>query len=185
MSAMALGRSGFCSWAGGLCALAFVSCGELIPEPTPRKESTDTDRIEFGKIPAVVPTLPVRWKLADLEGRSIDAMIIGKSGDSITLIRMSDGKRFELPVLRLSEEDQKRVRSLPTKTAPSRHPSESSHYRMAQAKLDETDARIAELTSILNTSDSRIQIRSAHSEMERLLTQRVKLLEDLKELEKY
>lgn len=165
--------------------MALVSCGELLPEPTPRKESVESDRLEYGKIPLVVPTLPVRWKLTDHSGRSIDAMIVGKSGDSITLIRVSDGKRFELPVVRLSEEDQKRVKPVPITMAPSRHPLESSHYRMTHSKLDEVDARIAELKVIMRTSNSLIQIRSADSETERLQNQRLELLEDLKELEKY
>lgn len=174
--------------------MLIVSCGDgLLPQPSREKsKSEDVGMIEeirefseLGKIPTFVPTLPVRWNITDLDGRTIDATIIGKNGSSITLIRNSDGKRFDLQISRLSADDQARVGQLGNKTPPSRHPMESSHYRMAQAKLDELDGEIAEVTALYNSTNSPMQMRTANSQLRRLKNERLKLLEDLKELEKY
>lgn len=164
-----------------------------MPEPVPRKSEPNTPGMldelreisELGNIPVSIEAIPVRWTLTDVDGRAIDATIIGKSGASITLIRNSDGKRFDLSVARLSASDQERVKKLADKTSVSRHPLESAHYRMTQAKLDELDARIAEVQAVYNSTDSKIQLRTAVSQMKRLQDERLKLLEDLKELEKY
>ena len=182
----------FCS--AGFHALLLVSCGDgLMPEPTRREPASETSGIletlgefsEIGTIPQATPTLPVRWRITDLEGRTIDATIIGKKASIITLVRTSDGKRFELAIARLSTEDQKRIGSIPDATPPSRHPTESAHYRMGQAKLDELDARIAEVTALYSSTDSKIQMRSAYSELNRLKAERQKLMEDLNDLGKF
>lgn len=184
----------FLSRFGGLFALALVSCGDgLLPEPAPRNvESNGVEVLdelrevtELGRIPEAVPTFPVKWTLTDVGGRSIDATLIGRNGSAITLIRNSDGKRFELALDRLSPDDRTRVEKLPNKTPPSRHPMESSHYRMAQAKLDEIDAGINEMKVLYNTTNSEIQRRTAGSQLKRLQAARLELLEDHKELEKY
>lgn len=180
------------SFSGWLFGLVLVSCGDgFLPEPTPRNsESNGTEMLEelrdassLAQVPD--PTFPVRWKLTDLEGRTIDATIIGKNGSLITLIRNSDGKRFDLQTSRLSADDQAKVERLGNKMPPSRHPMESSHYRMVRAKLDDVDARIAEALAVYNSTNSSMQMRTANSQLKRLQNQRLELLEDLKELEKY
>ncbi len=130
-------------------------------------------------------TLPVRWTLTDVEGRSLEANVIGRSANSVTLVRVSDGKRFDLPVARLSEGDRKRVARLPLVAAPQSSPQESSIYRMRQAALGEAEARIVELRQMLNTTDSQIKKRSYTSEIKRLETERGDLLEEIREIESH
>jgi hypothetical protein len=140
---------------------------------------------QIGAIPVAKPTIPVRWTLTDLDGRTVDAMIVGRNDTSITLVRTSDGKRFELAMDRLSESDRKRVGELDKKTAPTKHPMESSLYRMSHAKLDDIDQRISELTSLVETSNSVIKRRSSISELIRLNAERGKILQELRELERF
>ncbi len=137
--------------------------------------------------PGVVqkPAIPVRWILTDIDGRSLDATIIGKSGSQITLVRRADGKRFDLPISRLSEGDRDRVKALDGKTAPSEHPMESSFYRMKQTKLDELEAGLAELNREYEATKSDIKLRSLLREMELLKFDRAKLLKELSDLERF
>ncbi|MEM7144999.1 MAG: hypothetical protein AAF591_07665 [Verrucomicrobiota bacterium] len=45
------------------------------------------------------------WQaLVDSEGRDIEARILGVTGDTVSLIRKSDGRRFEVPLSKFSEE---------------------------------------------------------------------------------
>lgn len=171
-----------------LLPVFLTSCGEgLLPPPAPKGGGEGKSAGSFlqGQLPVAKPTIPVRWTLTDLDGRTVDATIVGKNATSITLVRTADGKRFELPLARLSESDQKRVGDLAGKTAPSKHPMESSLYRMKSAKLGEIDARIAELNSIYATTDSAIKRRSANSELMRLNAERGELVEELRDLERY
>jgi hypothetical protein len=171
-----------------LLSVFLTSCGEgLLPPPTPKGGGQGKSAGSFleGQLPVAKPTIPVRWTLTDLDGRTVDATIVGKNATSITLVRTADGKRFELPLARLSESDQKRVGDLAGKAAPSKHPMESSLYRMKSAKLGEIETRIAELNTIYATSDSAIKRRSANSELMRLEAERGELVEELRELERY
>lgn len=173
-----------------LLSVFLTSCGEgLLPPPTPKSKGEDraisAGSFSEGILPVAKPTIPVRWTLTDLDGRTVDATIVGKNATSITLVRTADGKRFELPLARLSESDQKRVGDLAGKAAPSKHPMESSLYRMKSAKLGEIDDRIAELNSVYATTDSTIKRRSANSELMRLNAERGELVEELRELERY
>lgn len=139
----------------------------------------------MGSLPISKPTIPVQWTLTDVEGRSLEATIVGKRNSIITLVRTADGKRFDLSVDRLSEVDKKRVNALDNKTAPTKHPMESALYRMRQGKLAEIDTRISELNSTYSSTNSDIKRRSAFSELERLTAERAKVLEELRELEKF
>lgn len=173
-----------------LASLVLSSCGDgLLPPPTTKKngESEDTggNRSVMGMLPIAKPTIPVQWKLTDVEGRSLDATIVGKRDSFLTLVRTADGKRFDLPLDRLSEADQKRVKALDNKSAPTKHHMESALYRMRHAKLGEIDARIAEMQSVYGSSDSEIKKRSAYSELERVTAERAKVLEELRDLEKF
>lgn len=168
-------------------SIVLSSCGDgLLPAPSPKKEGESGGNRSFlGSMPIAKPTIPVQWTLSDVEGRKLDATIVGKRGTTITLVRTSDGKRFDLPVDRLSDFDKKRVNDLDDKSAPTKHPMESPLYRMSHGKLAEIDARIAELQTIYGSTDSQIKRRSADSELDRLIAERAELLEELRDLEKF
>lgn len=177
-----------------LLLLFLPSCGDgFLPENTSKGGAPagagmldDVRELSpLGVIPASKPTIPVRWSLTDLHGRSLDATIVGKNESAITLIRSADGKRFDLAVAQLSEQDRKRVNELGNKTAPSRHPMESSFYRMGQRKLDEIDDRIVEANATIEATNSEIKRRSAYSELRRLQAERFKVVEQLREIEGY
>lgn len=133
--------------------------------------------------PIPQPTLPARWTLTDVEGRTLQATIIGRNATSITLVREQDGKRFDLPVERLADSDRRRIATLPLRPAPEKSSMESSYYRMRRARLDEIQARIDEVTRLISTTSSNIQSRSYNSELRRLYSEESKLLEELRKLE--
>ena len=68
------------------------------------------------------PTFPITRTLTDNTGRPLEATIIGRGVSSITVIRKSDGSRFEIPLGRLSPDDREYVASLPLFTAPLKAP---------------------------------------------------------------
>jgi len=177
-----------------LAALILASCGDgLLPAPTTKKVEQENSGIleelgaftELGKLPESKPTIPVRWTLTDVDGRTLDATIVGKDSTTITLVRNADGKRFDLVLSRLSESDQARVKRLDNKVAPTEHPMESSLYRMGQAKLDDIENSIIEQNAIIESTDSEIKRRSAYSEWRRLNAEKAEVMKDLKELERY
>ncbi len=59
---------------------------------------------------------PRPWK--DMQGRIIQAVMVGATADSVTL-RMSDGKEHQIPLARLSAEDQAFVKSQTPASVPS------------------------------------------------------------------
>ncbi len=172
---------------GALAALVLSGCGEdgffgeMLPSPDSPPRPTARELAKHDALPP--PTLPVRWTLTDVEGRRLDATIIGRGSSSITLVRDQDGKRFELPVARLSNADRSRVATLPVRAAPETSPAESSLYRMRRAKLDEVQARIAEVNRLIERTSSTIQWRSYNSELRRLHQEAGKLSEELRKLE--
>ncbi|MAS94737.1 MAG: hypothetical protein CMO55_16180 [Verrucomicrobiales bacterium] len=56
---------------------------------------------------------PIKRTLTDKNGREMEASIVGRSENSLNIIRIDDRKSFVLPINRLSEEDQTFARSLP------------------------------------------------------------------------
>lgn len=173
-----MGRRLIDSIQGVAMALFLPACGESLYEMPPREP--------LEPVKAEVPlTLPVRWELTDVEGRVLKVSIIGRSATSITIVRESDGKRFELPVERLSANDRKRVTRLVVQIAPAKAPMESSFYRMRQASIDEVDARMDEIRSEMSSTGSHLQFRSRQSELHRLQRKRIELTEELKEFERY
>jgi hypothetical protein len=173
--------------------LALSSCGDsFLSGNVPKKDDAEGlgqvdggGNFLQGVLPIAKPTIPVRWTLTDVDGRSVDATIVGRTETTVTIVRSADGKRFDLALARLSEADRKRVGELDKKTAPSKHPMESSLYRMRRAKLDEIDGRIAELNSVYESTDSVIKRRSALSELERLQAERGKVAEELGDFERF
>ena len=177
-----------------LVLLLSSSCGDgLLPAPTPKKVEHEGVGIleemgEFshpGRFPEAKPTIPLRLVLTDRDGRTLDATIVGKSSTSITLVRTADGKRFDLAVTRLSDSDQTRVKLLDNKVAPTKHPMESSLYRMAQSKLEDVEDSIVEQLAIIDSTNSEIKRRSAYSELKRLKAERLEVENELRNLEKF
>ncbi len=172
-------------WFSSLAALVLAGCGDsdfltLPPLPTTPPSGEGTQKSTTPQ-----PTLPARWTLTDVEGRTLQATIIGRNADTITIVREQDGKRFDLPVARLAEADRRRVATLPVRPAPPKSPMESSLYRMRRAKLDELQARIDEVNRLISTTNSDIQWRSYNSELRRLYQEESKLHEELRKLEGY
>jgi len=67
------------------------------------------------EIPEVVetPSFPFERKLTDSEGRMIHAEILGKIEGKIALRRLSDEKRFVIPLEKLSKEDRDFFQNVP------------------------------------------------------------------------
>lgn len=194
MAPVRINRPIFLAGCCSLLSLILSSCGDgLLPAPTPKNVEYESLEIlgelgelsNPGKSPETKPTIPVRWTLTDADGRTLDAMIVGKSSTTITLVRTADGKRFDLAMAMLSESDQTRVNQLDNKVAPSNHPMESSLYRMGQARLDDVENRIVEQIAIIDSTDSDIKRRSAYSELRRLKAEKMEVMKELKELERY
>lgn len=80
------------------------------PEPSAKAAAPPVASIPSG--------FPVRWTLTDIEGRRLEATLIGRSADAVSLVREVDGKRYELPLARLAAADRARVQSLPIRPVP-------------------------------------------------------------------
>ncbi len=70
------------------------------------------------------PEIPVRRTLTNADGRTIDAMIVGKTGATLHLDRRSDGVRFELPESTLGWSDRFFAWRLPEQSPPPPPPPE-------------------------------------------------------------
>lgn len=131
-----------------------------------------------------VETLPVQWTLTDVDGRRIDATIIGRSDRTITLIRNSDAQRFNLDVERLSEIDRDRVARLPLAAAPA--PAEPSKttgpLAFREAELENVRAEIEDIRIQLETSTSTIAKRSLDSRLTRLKAREGELMGEIRSL---
>ncbi len=64
------------------------------------------------------PALPVQRVLVDAKSRRLPVTIIGRSHDTITFVRRSDGGRFTYRITDLSKSDQEFVATLPIVVAP-------------------------------------------------------------------
>jgi hypothetical protein len=120
------------------------------------------------------------WTLTDTQGRSIKATIIGRDSNSITIVRHSDGKRFDLPVDRLSPSDQNRIAKLPQASAPA---AETGVLKLQKAKLQELNLEINQLSAELSQSTSTMKSRSLNSQIDRLMNERIKLEAEIAEIE--
>lgn len=151
-------------------SLAFSGCTDSI-ESVIKKEKR--------KPPG--PTLPVDWTLTDTQGRSIDATIIGRELNSVTIVRRSDGRRFDLPFDRLGQPDRERAARLPLKPAPSEP---TGLLKLRKASLSELETEIQQLATELRESTSPMKSRSLASRLDRLANERAELIAEIAELER-
>ncbi len=107
-------------------------------------------------------TFPVSRSIKDVEGRELDVDILGRSSDDIVIERKSDGKRFKLPIDRLSDTDRAFVKTLPIKSAPQPQTAvaeatvQSAVPRYIEARLsdiEEIEAQIAQKNVELTAQD--------------------------------
>jgi len=171
-----------------LVALLISGCEEpkrLAVPPPPPEAPVVTPR-------STGPDFPVTWTLTDYEGRKIEATLIGRSISSIAFIRVSDGRRFDLPIQNLSEADRLRVDTLPLHSVagekketpdPPSVEIESGPIRMKRSALEALEEELSAVGRLLSESNSSIKIRSLQSQNDKLMEEKVKLMEEIKELE--
>lgn len=68
--------------------------------------------ISLPKFTAPGPAIPARHTIIDTRGRRMEGTITARSSDSVTFVRASDGREFEIPFVKLSSEDQAFAASL-------------------------------------------------------------------------
>ena len=152
------------------------------PPPEPVAEAPRPSEIDF----------PVRWTLTDLQGRQIEATIIGRGVSSVTLVREKDGRRYDFPLENLSSPDRLRVDALPLRAAPAPGPEAagppvveivSGATRMKRSALAAVQEELRETGRLLSESESAIKSRSLQSKMDKLIQEEQKLTAELAELE--
>jgi hypothetical protein len=89
--------------------------------------------------------------------------------------------RFALPVERLSPPDQERVSKLPMIPAPAE---ETGVLKLRKAKLQELNREIDQLSAEIGQSTSTMKSRSLNSQIERLMTERMKVEAEIADLER-
>ncbi len=70
------------------------------PPASPRNETARNDVSPAG----------IRRKLTAVDGRTVDAELLAKSGDAVKIRRAADAKEFTIPLERISEADRAFVR---------------------------------------------------------------------------
>jgi len=161
--------------------LLLASCGEV--DPASLEGILRTQKKPQTQAPV---ELPVRWTLTDTEGKTLEADIIGRTSKTLTIIRTADRKQFEVPINRLSEADQTRIKTLSmTKTSGNgnRSPLNVSLLNMRKAALKEIQDRIDELHKLRKASQSNIETRSYVSEINRLQKRETELLAEIRKLQ--
>jgi hypothetical protein len=138
---------------------------------------------------------PITRTLTDNTGRPLEATIIGRGMTSITVIRKSDGSRFDIPYDRLSAQDQAFVVKLPfhaampaapgTNAAPSiPDNAERGILDFRRVKLRELDEQIRKNDNIIyQIGPTTMKGRSLRSENDRLIRERAELAGEVAELE--
>lgn len=122
-----------------------------------------------------VVRLPVDRVLQDQEGRSIDATIIGREMETITIIRKSDSRRFDYPIAQLSEEDRQFVTELKLHSAPKERPAKTEPEKedpYVQSRLDQIERlrlKLKDLEEHLKeNSTNQIIVRAYHRDVEKI-----------------
>lgn len=138
---------------------------------------------------------PITRTLTDNTGRPLEATIIGRNANSITVIRKSDGSRFDIPYNRLSAGDQTFVMSLPLRPAelpatgtaantPQENDPERGILGFRRIRLKELDEQIRSNEELLYQIGLKsVKGRSLKSENERLIKERAEVAREIYELE--
>lgn len=130
--------------------------------------------------------LPVTWTLTDQKGRTLEALVLGRTPGAVKLRRLSDGQEFEIGIETLAAADQERVRQLPIEMIPSAPPVTTPKLSWAaqrvQDELDETVKEIATTQELFVGTSSKIQRRTLKSTLDRLVQKEAKLRSELTEL---
>lgn len=142
----------------------------------------------LGNPPSTEPVqLPVRWTLTDQTGRTLEAMVLGRTLNKVKLRRLSDNQEFEIGIETLTPADQERIKQLPIAAVP-KSPAAASKSKMSweaqriQEDLDETLKEIASTQELHMSTDSKIQRRTLGSKLNRLLNREAELRAQLNEL---
>lgn len=136
----------------------------------------------------LTPILPVVRTISDTRGRSMDAKIISRNSESVTFIRLSDSKTFTYPISQLSPDDQSFVVKLPITVAENQQtfskdqPKGQGVLVFLEARLKIVDAEIKEMSArSLQTDPFSIAGRSLKRDIEKLKTEKSKLLKEIAE----
>jgi thiol-disulfide isomerase/thioredoxin len=73
--------------------------------PAPLKKAEEPENLSKPGDPGV-PGFPFKRKIVDSNGRELDAEVLGKQEGKIAFLRLPDGKKFVLPLEKLSAADQ-------------------------------------------------------------------------------
>ena len=122
---------------------------------------------------------PIDRLITDKKGRTIDAKITGKSPDSITFFRKSDGKRFEYPISDLSVKDKAFVEGLPRNRKEKMARPSPPYIAHREKELQSLHEQIARLTAKAEGSSSEIEQRSLKRDIDLLRPRIVKLNEQI------
>lgn len=94
---------------------------ELIGRSYPPQRPDSPDRMVFQRVvqrpvgqpaAAVQPIFPAKREITDSTGRKMQVTILSRTADAIRIRRNGDGREFEIPIARLSEDDRKFLDSL-------------------------------------------------------------------------
>ncbi len=94
--------------------------------------------------PPQIRDLPVNRILTSTDGKTLEARVIGKTATAVTVERLSDDSRFEIPLDRLSLPDQRflnRLRKTDAPEAAKVTPKDPGYIANRKAKIDELKER--------------------------------------------
>ena len=137
-------------------------------------------------------TIPVKRVLIDNQNREIKVTIIGRESSHITFVRLSDDSRHRFPVSSLSGESRAFVEALPMVAPPpqaqessnSKSQKEFGSLKFLRIRLKDLDERIAKNTALREIPETGLVAkRSLASEYKRMMTERIKLVSEISDLE--
>lgn len=98
----------------GVLAMCLCMC-----EKPPVTKGIDEPERSTLSLPVLIKgRIPVDRQLTDDQGRSLDATIVGRTLDTLQVVRKSDGLNAEISIAKLSAEDRKFAEELEVKPAP-------------------------------------------------------------------
>jgi hypothetical protein len=104
------------------------------------KKADDETSSSGGKVPPSV-VYPIETTLTDVEGRTLDVMLLGRSETSVSFMRKADwpkGKLYDLEISKLNVKDKMRMKKFPLKA-----PKKAAEV-VAKAKKDDALTRYIE-----------------------------------------